>query len=80
MCSSDLQLCEARPPSAYEKARLVKFLQQESVEFKSDTSAAEKLIAIGSAEHAKDLDPVQLAAWTMTANVLLNLDETLNKE
>ena len=26
------------------------------------------------------VNPVQLAAWTMTANVLLNLDETLTKE
>jgi hypothetical protein len=74
------ELCTARLPSAYEKGRLVKFLQQQNVNFKNDESAAEKLIAAGSAERPKDLDPVRLAAWTMTANVLLNLDEVLNKE
>jgi hypothetical protein len=74
------EICTARPPSAYEKTRLVKFLQQQNVNFKNDESAAEKLIAAGSAERPKDLDPVRLAAWTMTANVLLNLDEVLNKE
>jgi hypothetical protein len=74
------ELCTARPPTDFEKARLVKFLEQQNVNYSKDTAAAEKLIAIGSAERPKNLNATQLAAWTMTANVLLNLDETLNKE
>jgi hypothetical protein len=74
------ELCTARPPTPFEKTRLLNFLEQEKVNYTKDTAAAEKLIAIGSAERPKNLNPTQLAAWTMTANVLLNLDETLNKE
>lgn len=74
------ELCTARPPTSFEKARLVKFLQQQNNNYAKDTAAAEKLSALGSAERPKNLSPAQLAAWTMTANVLLNLDETLNKE
>jgi hypothetical protein len=74
------ELCTARPPTKFERARLVKFLEQQNASFKKDKAAAEKLIAIGTAERPRELNPVQLAAWTMTANVLLNLDETLTKE
>jgi mono/diheme cytochrome c family protein len=74
------ELCTARPPSAAEKTRLVNFLEQEKATFKNDSEAAAKLIAIGSADRPKDLDATKLAAWTMTANVLLNLDEVLTKE
>jgi mono/diheme cytochrome c family protein len=74
------ELCTGRPPTKFERARLVKFLEQQNASFKKDKAAAEKLIAIGSAERPRELNPVQLAAWTMTANVLLNLDETLTKE
>lgn len=74
------ELCAARPPTKFEKTRLVKFLDQQSASFKKDKAAAEQLIAIGSAERPRQLNPVQLAAWTMTANVLLNLDATLTKE
>jgi hypothetical protein len=74
------ELCTARQPTKFEKTRLLKFLEQEKSNYAKDTAAAEKLVAIGSAEHPKTLNLTQLAAWTMTANVLLNLDETLTKE
>jgi len=74
------ELCTARPPTRFEKSRLLKFLETQTASFKSDAGGAEKLIATGSAPRLKDVDPIQLAAWTMTANVLLNLDETLTKE
>lgn len=74
------ELCTARPPTRFERARLTKFLEQQIASFKGDPMAAEKLIAPAPTDRQKKLDPVQLAAWTMTANVLLNLDETLNKE
>jgi len=40
---------------------------------------ANELIQVGDSKPDPLLDPVVLAAWTMTANQLLNLDEVLNK-
>lgn len=40
---------------------------------------ATKLITVGESKPDPSLDPTALAAWTMTANELLNLDEVLSK-
>jgi hypothetical protein len=40
---------------------------------------AKALIAVGESKADPKLDPSTLAAWTMLANELLNLDEVLNK-
>ena len=37
------------------------------------------LIAVGESKPDLTLDPPVLAAWTMLANELMNLDEFLNK-
>jgi hypothetical protein len=34
---------------------------------------------VGESDPDKSLDPKELAAWTMLANELMNLDEVLNK-
>ncbi|MDB6058859.1 MAG: hypothetical protein JWO95_2703, partial [Verrucomicrobiales bacterium] len=44
-----------------------------------DKTAAEKLISIGDSAVDKKVDAADLAAYTMVASLLLNLDETLNK-
>ena len=41
--------------------------------------SAKKLIAVGESKADPTLDPSELAAWTMLANQLMNLDEVLNK-
>ena len=40
---------------------------------------AQKLIAEGESKADPKLEPATLAAWTMLANELMNLDEALNK-
>ncbi|WP_169972609.1 DUF1553 domain-containing protein [Tautonia rosea] len=40
---------------------------------------ASALIALGASPANSELDPATLAAWTMLANQLMNLDEVLNK-
>ncbi|MEI9962018.1 MAG: hypothetical protein WDM76_13060 [Limisphaerales bacterium] len=40
---------------------------------------AEKLLAVGDSKPDAKLDVPTLAAYTMVANELLNLDENLNK-
>ncbi|MEZ5431170.1 MAG: hypothetical protein R3F31_08330 [Verrucomicrobiales bacterium] len=48
--------------------------------FKKDPAAAEHLIHQGHSRPAGGLDPAELAAYTVTANVLLNLDEVVTRE
>ena len=47
--------------------------------FRSKPEEAKKLIAFGESKADPKLDASELAAWTMLANQLLNLDEVLNK-
>ena len=44
-----------------------------------DTAAAKKLVSIGETQPDATLNVSDLAAWTMTANLVLNIDEVLNK-
>ena len=47
--------------------------------YQSHVDDAKQLTAVGESKADATLDPAQLAAWTMLANELLNLDEVLNK-
>jgi hypothetical protein len=47
--------------------------------YRSHPADARKLIAVGESKADGALDPAALAAWTMLANELMNLDEVLNK-
>jgi hypothetical protein len=46
--------------------------------YRSDPAGAVKFVSIGDAPRAPNLDVSELAAYTMTASVILNLDETIN--
>ncbi len=47
--------------------------------YEEDSEDARKLLATGEAPVDEDLPAPELAAWTMMANQLMNLDEALNK-
>lgn len=47
--------------------------------YKQKPDEAKKLIAFGESKADAKLDASELAAWTMLANQLMNLDEVLNK-
>ena len=47
--------------------------------YKAHPDEAKKVIAVGESKADASMDPAALAAWTMTANELMNLDEVLNK-
>jgi hypothetical protein len=47
--------------------------------FKEDSKAAEELLKIGESKMPDGVDKIELAAITATANVLLNLNETITK-
>lgn len=69
----------ARPPSAKELDVLRKSLDQQFAYFQANKPAAENLLAYGDAARDATLDPSEYAAWTMLANLLINLDETITK-
>ena len=68
------RLCVARPPSDRELDRIVALFEQTQTDYQANPQAARQLAGIDAKE------PVELAAWTVVANVLLNLDETVTNE
>ena len=69
----------ARLPKPVEEALLLKTFQAHYQELEADPEAAKELITVGESEPDETLDAVEVAAWTMIANLILNLDEVLNK-
>lgn len=70
----------ARAPSPDTLALLRQGWERRLDHFKKDPAAAEHLIHQGHSRPAGGLDPAELAAYTVTANVLLNLDEVVTRE
>jgi Protein of unknown function (DUF1553) len=69
------RLCTARRPGSPELEPLLSFEAQQLARFRAHPEAARAVAGDGAGSEAPEL-----AAWTMVANVLLNLDETLTKE
>jgi hypothetical protein len=69
----------ARMPRADELTVLRDTLEQHLDEMRADPDAAKKLVAVGEGPPDEKLDAAELAAWTMLANLILNLDEVINK-
>ena len=74
------RLCTSRKPGKAELKRIVELFDDELQRYKSDDKAADKLVAENAAKLPEGAKPDELAAWTVVANVLLNLDETITKD
>ncbi|MEJ6719406.1 MAG: PSD1 and planctomycete cytochrome C domain-containing protein [Akkermansiaceae bacterium] len=74
------QFVIGRPPSAAEVARLGADYANYLAEFQKAPSDAKGLLAIGDKPRDASLDPAELAATTMIATTIFNLDETLTRE
>jgi hypothetical protein len=74
------RICTARPPTARELDLLNQLLAQHLDHYRSDRESALKLLAVGQTKRDEAIDPSEHAAWTMVANLMLNLDETITKE
>jgi mono/diheme cytochrome c family protein len=70
----------ARRPSSEELSVLVARHHDRLTRYRANTEAAKRLIAQGASAPDASLDPAELAAATVTANVLLNLDEVVTRE
>jgi mono/diheme cytochrome c family protein len=73
-------LTTARPPSAQELAVMTDAHQSFLKGFQQDPKGAKRLLATGEGARDASLNVAEHAAMTMTASLLLNLDETLSKE
>jgi hypothetical protein len=69
----------ARWPEADEEETVLNALTQHRNRYASDEAAAKELTGYGESETDPKLNRVELAAYTLVANLLLNLDETVNK-
>lgn len=74
------RLCTSRLPDAYEQQRLQAFLAEQRKNFEGQTARAVYVAAPDLENLPADLDLHEIAAWTMTARLLLNLDETISKQ
>ncbi|MEO6709673.1 MAG: DUF1553 domain-containing protein, partial [Planctomycetota bacterium] len=73
-----VRLCLARTPTELEQGQLAGLYQRSRAGFAKDGDAAREFTQQGMVDVA-GLDPIELAAWIVVANVLLNLDETITK-
>ena len=73
------RLVTSRRPSAEELDVLLSLYLEQRTEFASDPEAALALLGVGRSPRDESLDPASHAAWTMVANLVLNLDETISK-
>ena len=73
------RLATARRPDAKELAELLADYQEHLATYTRHVKAARELVATGETKPDARLNPSELAAWTVVANLVLNLDEVLNK-
>ena len=74
-----LKLCTARPPADAQVQALAALYESELANYRADAAAAAKLATEPLGPLPADAGAAELAAWTVVANVLLNLDAVLTK-
>jgi hypothetical protein len=69
----------AHDPPPRMAAVIAKSASEMESKYLKDSSAADKLVSLGETNRDKSIPAQELAAWTMVASEMLNLDETLTK-
>jgi hypothetical protein len=73
------RLVTGRHPAKAELGPLAKLLNEQFKRFAVNKEAAEKLLSVGESARDESLSVGELAAYTVVASVLMNLDETVTK-
>jgi hypothetical protein len=73
------RVATARAPEAAELSILRDALQEHLAKFRADPKAAQALIRLGEMPPSPVYNSEELAAWTMIGNLVLNLDEVINR-
>ena len=74
-----LEAATCHVPGAADVREVMNFLEVERKVFAADIDAAKQLVAIGVVKPSVANAVEELAAWTMVANLILNLDAVLTK-
>ncbi|MCY2968411.1 MAG: DUF1553 domain-containing protein, partial [Planctomycetota bacterium] len=69
----------ARRPTVDETTVVARLFDRELTRYRDRREAAAQAIANGESKPNANLDTPELAAWTLVANLLLNLDETVSR-
>jgi hypothetical protein len=73
------RLATARKPTERETAILKRVLDKQLQTYQQNPKAAEALLKVGESAHADQMSAPELAAYTIIASVILNLDEVVTK-
>ncbi len=69
----------ARKPSPRERTLLKQLVTEQLADYATRGDKAEALLKVGEFPREAKLNPSELAAWTIVASTLLNLDESLTR-
>jgi hypothetical protein len=69
----------SRQPDTKEFSMLTAALAKQQALYQNDPKAAEKAISVGESTPKRIATPAETAAWTLIANLVLNLDETVSR-
>lgn len=70
----------SRKPTDAEMKIITRVYERQLAHYQSHKDEAKKLLAVGESKSNTALDPAEHAAYTLAANLILNLDEAVTKE
>lgn len=73
------QLCTSRSANEREQAVAAQLLADQRERFAASPENATKFLAVGDSPRDESIEPAEHAAWTVIAQLILNLDETLTR-
>lgn len=74
------RLVTLRQPDERERGVLTRYLESQRLHFGTHPAEAERLLAAGERRPAREIPSRELAAWSMVASLILNLDETITRQ
>jgi hypothetical protein len=73
------EVAMSRLPTDQELAVLRRAVAREMASYRNDSQAANTYLQVGESPRNESLDPIEHAAWTSIASLILNLSETITK-
>jgi hypothetical protein len=74
------ELATGRPADNFRQKIISEAYHKQKASFQKEPAKAEQLLAMGDTPRDKSLNSQEHATWTVLASMILNLDETLNRE